>query len=36
MESLLSPARVAPPWRLLLLSDGSLTRHLQILAGTPT
>eukprot|EP00850_Spirogloea_muscicola_P001615 SM000006S19380 [mRNA] locus=s6:419977:421148:+ [translate_table: standard] len=24
--------RLAPPWRVLLLSDGSVTRHLQLLA----
>ncbi len=34
MGSALRAGRVAPPWRLLLLSDGSVTRHLQILAGT--
>jgi hypothetical protein len=26
---------MSPAWRLLLLSDGSLTRHLQLLTGAP-
>lgn len=31
------PPSILPPlWRLLLLSDGSLTRHLQLLTGEPT
>ena len=29
-------ARMAPAWQLLLLGDGSPTRHLQLLTGEPT
>ncbi|MEN9229002.1 MAG: chorismate lyase [Gloeomargarita sp. HHBFW_bins_205] len=32
-EAQLLPGMLAPWWRLLLLSDGSLTRHLQFLTG---
>ena len=28
--------QLAPPWQLLLLGDGSPTRHLQLLTGEPT
>ena len=28
-------AALPPPWKVLLLSDGSVTRHLQILTGSP-
>lgn len=27
------PAQLAPTWKLMLLSDGSVTRHLQLLTG---
>ena len=29
------PGPLLPPWRLILLSDGSVTRHLQLLSGRP-
>lgn len=29
-------AQLPPPWKLLLLSDGSVTRHLQVLTGEST
>lgn len=28
--------QLAPPWQILLLGDGSPTRHLQLLTGSPT
>ena len=27
------PQRLKPPWKVMLLSDGSVTRHLQLLTG---
>ncbi len=27
------PEQLAPTWKMLLLSDGSVTRHLQLLTG---
>ena len=33
MQGALAPSLVSPAWRLLLLSDGSVTRHLQIVSG---
>ncbi|KAG2425149.1 hypothetical protein HXX76_013903 [Chlamydomonas incerta] len=30
-----APSGLAPMWKLLLLSDGSVTRHLQLLSGAP-
>jgi chorismate lyase len=32
----LSHQQLAPPWQMLLLGDGSPTRHLQLLTGEPT
>lgn len=29
-------SQLAPPWQILLLGDGSPTRHLQLLTGEPT
>jgi len=29
-------SQLAPPWQILLLGDGSPTRHLQLLTGSPT
>ena len=34
MRGALAASLVSPAWRLLLLSDGSVTRHLQIVSGT--
>ena len=36
MSGLLRASLVTPPWRMLLLSDGSVTRHLQLLTGACT
>ena len=33
MRGALAASAVSPAWRLLLLSDGSVTRHLQIVSG---
>ena len=34
MRGALAASLVSPAWRMLLLSDGSVTRHLQIVSGT--
>lgn len=36
IERGLSHERLAPTWQILLLGDGSPTRHLQLLTGEPT
>ncbi|KAH7621714.1 hypothetical protein Ndes2526B_g02528 [Nannochloris sp. 'desiccata'] len=29
------PSTLSPPWKVILLSDGSVTRHLQLMTGLP-
>ncbi|MDB9374251.1 chorismate lyase [Nodularia sphaerocarpa] len=36
IQNSLPHSQLAPPWQLLLLGDGSPTRHLQLLTGEPT
>jgi chorismate lyase len=36
VQSGLPHSQLPPPWQLLLLGDGSPTRHLQLLTGEPT
>lgn len=36
IQKSLPHSQLAPPWQLLLLGDGSPTRHLQLLTGEPT